>query len=246
MGNRISPFPTTRAPPGSLFPRGFLTAYLPYDNKGAIYYKLTEPLDKEALFSFLDPSAPDPDPDPTPPTLDLFFDHPELGQNPLSASRTILSESREGVLQKERPYWQWEGDPSGIAGFPTEEVGLDFSLPRLPGGTILVQQLDGGREYSLPLDGLVGNALPLAPYSARYTITASFSHPVQNTVYEAQFCFDVRLPWQKNPLWQNQRGFFMILNQFSFSGCCCCSLRNKRASTTTAATARTTSAVSWA
>ena len=83
--------------------RDFLTAYLPYDNKGAIYYKLTEPLDKEALFSFLDPSAPDPDPDPTPPTLDLFFDHPELGQNPLSASRTILSESRNGVLQEERP-----------------------------------------------------------------------------------------------------------------------------------------------
>lgn len=174
--------------------RDFLTAYLPYDNKGAIYYKLTEPLGKETLFSFLDPSAPDPDPDPTPPTLDLFFDHPELRQTPLSASRTILSESRNGILQEERPYWRWEGDPSGIKGFPTEEVRLGFSLPCLPGGTILVQQLDEGREYSLPLDGLVGNALPLAPYSARYTITASFSHPVQNTVYEAQFCFDVRLP----------------------------------------------------
>lgn len=170
----------------------FLTAQLPYDNKGAIYYKLTEPLDKEALFSFLDPSSPNLD--PTPPTLDLFFDHPELRQTPLSASRTILSESRNGILQEERPYWRWEGDPSGIEGFPTEEVRLGFSLPCLPGGTILIQQLDGGREYSLPLDGLVGNALPLAPYSARYTITASFSHPVQNTVYEAQFCFDVRLP----------------------------------------------------
>lgn len=172
--------------------RDFLTAQLPYDNKGAIYYKLTEPLDKEALFSFLDPSSPNLD--PTPPTLDLFFDHPELRQTPLSASRTILSESREGVLQEERPYWKWEGDPSGIEGFPAEEVRLGFSLPCLPGGTILIQQLDGGREYSLPLDGLVGNALPLAPYSARYTITASFSHPVQNTVYEVQFCFDVRLP----------------------------------------------------
>lgn len=170
--------------------RDFLTAYLPYDNKGAIYYKLTEPLDKEALFSFLDPSAPD----PTPPTLDLFFDHPELGQNPLSASRTILSESRNGVLQEERPYWEWEGDPSGIAGFPAKEVRLDFSLPLLPGGTILVKELEGARTYSLSLDGLTGNTLPLAPYSARYTITASFSQPIKDTVYEVQFCFDVRLP----------------------------------------------------
>ena len=151
-------------------------------------------MDKEALFFFLDPSAPDPDPDPTPPTLDLFFDHPELGQNPLSASRTILSESRNGVLQEERPYWKWEGDPSGIAGFPAKEVGLDFSLPLLPGGTILVKELEGARTYSLSLDELEGNTLPLAPYSAQYTITASFSQPIKDTVYEAQFCFDVRLP----------------------------------------------------
>ena len=97
-------------------------------------------------------------------------------------------------MQEERPYWKWEGDPSGIAGFPAKEVRLDFSLPLLPGGTILVKELEGARTYSLSLDELKENVLPLAPYSARYTITASFSQPVQNTVYEAQFCFDVRLP----------------------------------------------------
>ncbi len=145
MGNLYHLFQRPERHPAHSFP-GFSPAYLPYDNKGAIYYKLTEPLDKETLFSFLDPSAPDPDPDPTPPTLDLFFDHPELRQAPLSASRTILSESRNGILQEERPYWRWEGDPSGIKGFPTEEVRLGFSLPCLPGGTILVQQLDGGRN----------------------------------------------------------------------------------------------------
>ena len=58
----------------------------------------------------------------------------------------------------------------------------------------LVKELEGARTYSLSLDGLTGNTLPLAPYSARYTITASFSQPIKDTVYEAQFCFDVRLP----------------------------------------------------
>ena len=52
-----------------------------------------------------------------------------------------------------------------------------------------MERWDGSESYTLSSQDLEGDILPLAPYSAHYTVYGCF--PVGDALYEMEFYFDI-------------------------------------------------------
>ena len=57
----------------------------------------------------------------------------------------------------------------------------------------MVESWDRTQSYSVSSTELTDDVLPLAPYSAHYTVYGTFE-TVRDTTYEMAFSFDVELP----------------------------------------------------
>ena len=171
---------------------GVLLADIPYDDYRDITYILTDEIDWDYVETLLDFDAADPDPAPQPPEMMMYFDGEiNAGGEPMHAVNNILSQSCGGVDQEvTREY-----DPSvgGIHGAHAEQVKLSFSYAPLDDYKIKVENWERTESYYVSSHELTDNTLPLAPYSAHYTVTGSFA-TVRETVYEMQFVFDIKLP----------------------------------------------------
>lgn len=127
---------------------------------------------------------------PYPPNMYLYFNEEITPEGELMvASGSIVSASREGD-PLEGPFPD-TGGVGGVGGFPVEEVTLSFSH-ELYTGDFTVQVEDWGctDSYLVSSDQLEEPfVLPLAPYSAHYTVYATVTDG--KTVYETEFRFDV-------------------------------------------------------
>lgn len=84
-------------------------------------------------------------------------------------------------------------DPLVISDLPITKIKLHFSSMPILDYTILVEDLQRDHSYMLSSKKIEGNLLPLAPYSAHYTIDASF-HSSGDGILEMSYSFDVILP----------------------------------------------------
>ncbi len=171
---------------------GLLRANIPYDEHGEFAYILESEVDWTYLDSLLDFDAANPDPAPHPPWMMLYFNEQINAEQLMHASRIILSINRDGVPQEVNEALNDLGI-GGVYGFPVTQVQLSFSYPPAEGYRVKVENWDGTESYDLTSDQLIEDFLPLAPYSAHYTVNGSFA-TVRDTVYEMEFRFDVKLP----------------------------------------------------
>jgi beta-lactamase regulating signal transducer with metallopeptidase domain len=132
-------------------------------------------------------------PTPHPPNLMLYFND-DINKNgvPIHATKTVLSIRTEGEERKVSDGMD-DGGAGGVFGYPVTEVLLTFSYEPVNGYEVQVENWDRTTSYFISSDELAGNLLPLAPYSAHYTVYGRFES-VGETIYEMQFRFDVGLP----------------------------------------------------
>lgn len=172
---------------------GLLIADLPDDGRGEIACLVEEEIDWQALDAMLDFEAPDPDPDPRTPVLDLWFSGCETAnQEHLSAqSRTLFVRDAEGIRVPE----QEDFGVGGVFGLAVTQVRLEFE-PEPRDYTVTVENWDRSLSYTVQSSELEDGVLPLAPYSAHYTVRGGFDS-FRQTYYQMEFFFDVGLPGEE-------------------------------------------------
>ncbi len=172
---------------------GLLFANIPYDNSGEITFILEDEIDWDYVETLLDFDAQNPDPSPFPPNMMMYFDDKVNADDELMhASKTVLSIKRNGVDQKVNENLIDQGI-GGIHGFPATEVILYFSYEPEGFYEVKVENWDRTSSYTVLSSDLEDDVLPLAPYSAHYTVYGTFK-TVRATTYEMSFAFDVVLP----------------------------------------------------
>ncbi len=172
---------------------GLLFANIPYDDYGKITFILEDEIDWGYIESLLDFDAADPDPPPFPPNMMMYFDERVNTDGELMyASETILSVRRGDEEQKVSEHLNDEG-VGGIHGFPATQVKLYFSYAPAGDYEIKVENWERTDSYTVSSSRLTDDILPLAPYSAHYTVYGTFK-TVRDTTYEMKFLFDVELP----------------------------------------------------
>ena len=158
-----------------------------------ITFILEDELDWDYINSLLDFDTKNPDPAPVPPEMMMDFGEPinENG-NLMHASKTILSAKRGDAEQGINEYLNDEG-VGGVFGFPVTQVKLYFSYAPEGVYTVVVEDWERTASYTVSSGELADDALPLAPYSAHYTVYGTFT-TVRDTTYEMKFVFDIELP----------------------------------------------------
>ena len=171
-----------------------LWANIPYDELGRIAYLVQEDIDWDYLASLLDFDAVDPDPAPQPAELLLYFnwDNPHLDGQPLTVMGKVRALSQGGVIQEINAHGP-KPTTGGVAGAPVTAVQLDFTYWPRGGYRVKIESWDYKESYYVTSEELTDDTLPLAPYSAHYTVSGTFA-TVRDTVYEMEFYFDVELP----------------------------------------------------
>ena len=166
-------------------------------------YWVEEGIDWDYLDTLLDLEAPNPDPTYYAPKMSYqLTGEEEMGQwkgggqmgelwEELSSGSRDAS-SRVVSIQDAQGRRTMEEVPVGIGGHfggTYGEARLEFSVPPDGGYTVTVEKWDGSDCYTLSSRELEGDVLPLAPYSAHYTVAASF--PVGDALYQMEFYFDL-------------------------------------------------------
>lgn len=174
---------------------GLLFANIPYDDSGEITYILDDEIDWEYLNSLLDFDVTDPDPAPRPPWMSFYLFGPESSEYELS-EEAMSAESRiilitDGDGNSVEPEYEYSG-VGGCYGVELTEVRLEFSYAPTS-YAVSVESWDGSKSYVVHQDEVENGVLPLAPYSAHYTVSGSFS-TVRDTTYDMRFYFDICLP----------------------------------------------------
>ena len=175
---------------------GWLTANLPHDDAGDLTYQVEGEVDWAYLDSLLDLDAPNPDPTYYAPELEYQVTGPEeeqkgtwtqeLWEAKLHASRQVLSITDADGTRV--PEYEYSGI-GGTFGQTYTQAQLEFSVPPVDGYTVTVERWDGSGFYTLSGEELEGNVLPLAPYSAHYTVRGEFA--VGDALYDMEFYFDI-------------------------------------------------------
>ena len=169
-----------------------LIANIPYDEHGDLTFLLEDEIDWNYLNSLLDFDAVNPDPSPQPPDMLMYFDA-DAGTDgkPMYAARTIHSVLRNGEAIS--VMYLNDSGVGGMSGIRVREARLAFSYPPKGDFTIRIESWDHSDFYTLSSSQLTDNVLPLADYSAHYTVSGTFeSH--RDTVYVVSFAFDIELP----------------------------------------------------
>lgn len=196
---------------------GLLFVNIPYDDFSTITYILEDEIDWEYIRSLLNFDAVNPDPEPDLPNMTVSGISSNASasgvvEGPLYAARKVV------IVADDKGTWvaeyskdktvlrlQEPGDESesthylydvgeGIGGFfgvEMDRVQLGFSYAPAD-YTVLVESWDRSESYTLSSAELENNVLPLAPYSAHYTVCGGFD-TVRNTHYEMEFYFDIGL-----------------------------------------------------
>lgn len=177
---------------------GRLTADLPYDGQGELTFLVEGEADWAYVDSLLDFAVPDPDPPLSRPELYLSFDGPDADPKdpPLSALSRVWS------IADAQGTWTPEYENSGVGGAfgqTLTKAVLRFSPSPYDGYTVTVERWDGSGFYTLSGEELEGNVLPLAPYSAHYTVRGEFA--VGDALYDMEFYFDIGQEADKE-VWQ--------------------------------------------
>ncbi len=195
---------------------GLISANIPYDDFGEITYIVEEKINWNYLYSLLDFDAPDPDPSPRPPDLHVYLNQSEDTENrpeeALCATKRVLSitdadglwlaeygEKKsqlrlvdpETEVETTRQLYDSLDGIGGFFGLALDEVRLEFSYPA-DNFSVTVENWDRSESYTLESAQIIDGILPLAPYSAHYTVHGSFD-TVRNTRYEMVFYFDIGL-----------------------------------------------------
>lgn len=172
---------------------GLLWANIPYDEFGNIVYLMVDEIDWGYVMSLLNFDAVDPDPAPQPPEMMMYFNAKNNASGePMYAMRRILSISSGGLAQEVNKNLNNSG-VGGVSGDLVTQVKLHFSYRPVDGYEIRVENWERTESYCVASEDLTDDTLPLAPYSAHYTVTGNFA-TVRATVYEMEFRFDVKLP----------------------------------------------------
>lgn len=152
-------------------------------------YYLYDKVDWAYIKSLLGPDVPT----PHPPDMMLYFND-EINEdgNLMHACKTVLSINQKGEERKVSDELS-DGAAGGVYGYPVTEVRLTFSYEPRDGYEIQVENWDRTESYVISSDELIDGVLPLAPYSAHYTVYGVFE-TVRETIYEMKFTFDVELP----------------------------------------------------
>lgn len=194
---------------------GLLFANIPYDDFGSITYIVDDEIDWDYVAGLLDLTAPNPDPAPRPPEMTVRVtagaaDAPREAITAVKRVRLQIDDRGTWVAE----YGEYKTEPTpvepgetkapshylydsgeGIGGFfgaEISEVRLEFSYE--PANyTVLVENWDRSESYILHSDWFTDNLLPIAQYSAHYTVRGGFD-TVRNTHYEMEFYFDIGLP----------------------------------------------------
>ena len=167
---------------------GVLVAGIPYDGQGDLTFLVEGEIDWAYLDSLLDFTVPDPDPPRSKPELQLSFDGPDVNpqEAPLSTMSRVWSiADEEGVRV---PEYEDTG-VGGVFGQTLTKAVLMFSIPPHDGYTVTVERWDGSERYTLSSEELEGYVIPLAPYSAHYTVRGEFA--VGDALYDMDFYFDI-------------------------------------------------------
>jgi len=172
---------------------GLLFANIPYDDYGEITFILEDEIDWDYIESLLDFDAVNPDPAPFPPDMTMCFDNQVYPNVKLmQASKTILSVKRGDAEQEVNENLNDVGI-GGVFGRIVTQVKLYFSYPPEGDYEIKVENWDRTDFHTVSSSELTDDVLPLAPYSAHYTVYGTFT-TVRDTTYEMRFSFDVELP----------------------------------------------------
>lgn len=172
---------------------GILQVNIPYDESGDILFLLQDKVDWSYVESLLDFSAVNPDPAPQPPEMMMDFDDTlNTDEQLMYATKRIVAVSSKGVAQAVDPN-RGDSGVGGVFGSAVTQVKLHFSYE--PSGEYRITVENWGRteRYEISSEKLTDHILPLAPYSAHYTVTGKFA-TVRETVYDMEFVFDVQLP----------------------------------------------------
>ena len=167
---------------------GVLVAGIPYDGQGDLTFLVDGEIDWDYLDSLLDFTVPDPDPPRSKPELQLSFDGPDVNpqEAPLSTMSRVWSIADEEGVQV--PEYEDTG-VGGVFGQTLTKAVLMFSIPPHDGYTVTVERWDGSERYTLSSEELEGYVVPLAPYSAHYTVRGEFA--VGDALYDMDFYFDI-------------------------------------------------------
>jgi len=172
---------------------GLFWANIPYDEFGNIVYIMEDEIDWDYVESLLDFDAVNPDPAPQPPEMMLYFNEEiNAGGELMYAVKKILSVSRGGVAQEVNENLNDSG-VGGVSGSPVTQVKLYFSYAPTGSYKIKVENWERTEHYYVLSEDLTDDTLPLAPYSAHYTVTGSFA-TARETVYYMAFVFDIEWP----------------------------------------------------
>lgn len=174
---------------------GFLTvtAYHAY-KYSALSYCFAEEIDWEYLNSLLI-SLPDTEENalPFPPQMCMYFNDEITPDGDLMyASGFLVSRTVDGTtIRGSEPEYSGIG---GVSGFNVDQVKFFFSHDLCSDGfTVQVENWEHTSMYQVNSAELAEPyVLPLAPYSAHYTVYADLTDG--NTVYEMQYQFDIELP----------------------------------------------------
>ena len=172
---------------------GLLGVNIPCDDEGGnLIYLVEKEIDWAYVESLLDFNAKAPDPPPEIPRwMQAEFSGEGMEKIRLDVSGKLLGGVRSGETIEPGTYVT---DPSysSISGSPATQVKLLF--PHEPAGyEVLVRNWEESAGYSLDHTQLEGDVLPLANYSAHYTVYVQFAL-AEDTVYEMAYFFDVELP----------------------------------------------------
>ncbi len=172
---------------------GLLFANIPYDGVGEITFLLEDELDWDYINSLLDFKAGDQAPEPVPPEMMMDFGEAVSPDGELIyASNTVLSVKRADVKKRPHEITGDKGD-GGVSGYPVTQVKLHFSYAPQGEYKVIVENWERTVAYTVSSGELEDDLLPLAPYSAYYTVYGTFT-TYQDTTYEMKFAFHVNLP----------------------------------------------------
>ena len=104
----------------------------------------------------------------------------------IALSPTVLSGVRNGEPIEEG--WR-VGSPGGIYGMRADKVKLLFEVPP-ESFEVLVESWDRDTSYTVSGEDLTDCVLPLAPYSARYTVIGDFAD--ESGKYHVSYSFEVK------------------------------------------------------
>ncbi|MGI6256175.1 MAG: M56 family metallopeptidase [Acutalibacter sp.] len=132
------------------------------------------------------------------PALNLDFRNPDSGESDLLGATLYQLTKTNGdtttsIVTPEVPL---DTDANGVfgQGLPATEVGLDFSYPLAEEFMVVVESWDKATRYTISQSQLEDpTVVPLANFSARYTLYATFQGD-GGTTYQAVFRFDYGEP----------------------------------------------------